>query len=347
MAAKGRGAESDTTPNLLGKSFSATGGLVLIAALGLVRVGLRNAGNLADGARRGRGVDELPKAFRNLDPAPLADPIEQRRALAPKQWTFEKALTEAGVAAPSADSATEVNPQQGIHIKEVDTAGLAKDATDFAKDYKPDLPVGSLSLAQQGITVQMTTHSCRLEYEGTVGGDMTLVKKSSDEEMLIALRGRILDKTRKMDSELPQKEIGEFDHCRLRFGDDSRVFLAMHERTKHGDRFFEVRGTYELNFIEGSQEDYKAGRTVRLAFTPEGLRRLHHDVESQGRDMLKAVVTEMVTSDARTAHLKDRVRVEVAVEGYPEQIVAASRTTLVIQDLSSFTARAAVTLAPE
>lgn len=189
------------------------------------------------------------------------------------------------------------------------------------------------TLFDKGLSVRLVIHSSSEEYAGPAHGDLDLTKELTDIERVVNIGQKITFFRQQAESQLPNPEAGEADRCRINFGEDGQVLLACYERAAAGDsQWLEVRAAYELEIVEGSREDYDAGRQIRLAYTPEGLERRRRALEETLAKQLTPLLRGAVVKDIKSREFADQLVVRCVVKTLSPSSLRATPTSIVIED---------------
>ena len=189
------------------------------------------------------------------------------------------------------------------------------------------------TLFDKGLSVRLVIHSSSEEYAGPAHGDLDLVQENTDIERVVNIGGKITFFRQQAESQLTNPEKGEVDRCRINFGEDGQILLTCYGRAAAGDsQWLEVRAAYELEIVEGSREEYDAGRQIRLAYTPEGFERRRRALEETLAKQLTPLLRGAVVKDVKSREFADQLVVRCVVKTLSPSSIRATPTSIVIED---------------
>jgi hypothetical protein len=219
-------------------------------------------------------------------------------------------------------------PGDGVQIQ---VRGPA--ASSMPQDSAGTQDAPRLAVPEGGVSVNLVIHSCSAKYSSSPHGELDLAQQDADIESVVELGGRARHMRSKSGRQGPDLSAGEYDRCQLIFGNDGRVFLDTRERAAMvGGDWLEVTGSYELKIVEGTRADYEAGKTIQLAYTPEGLAKRRNALQKSLAVQWMPILKRELSGDATSRDLPENLVVQCLVESLPQATMHATNSTLVIED---------------
>ena len=336
--------ESGNVTGWLGVLFS----VIAAGVLGLGRVG-KHADKIPAALRSGAkniDIDQIARRIdagdlRNLD-GNLEDFI--KRAQETQHWQpvpeLQKDASKFGPAdSPSLDGQP-IN-DRNVVLREIDVDGAIRDAMELAKQQQPKEKQPAEPL--KCLSILRVIYSSRTEFRGPAGGELDVTKVVEDSEITLSANGRQVSTQRGISTRLPEKDLGEFERCQVRFSDDNRVFLwCFYRSVRELAEPIEHKALYELEFIQGSRADFERGKPVRLQLSREGLRRQKEDYQRISEECLRQIIAEQESHMPPAARLAGQRRVKCSCDSFPQAVIVASPTELVTQDVGITVTRISV-----
>jgi hypothetical protein len=281
---------------------------------------------------------------------------DSRMSVAPDSGVIAGAAAEVGETAeqtqakrrsqePAAASSAENYPsvsQQQRDARQGKSDGLSEDplAPDVSSLSDEDLQ----KIYGQGFEIVIACNRSVTEYRGRPNAELESVRTEDDTEIIYAVDGLIFDRVREP-AELPDTKRGEYSKCRVRFNDRGRAALTLRSAIsmEGNSGLLEYGGTYELELVSGTKEDFDTGKPVAFRYSTEGLRQLRQDHRRfLERDAAELLVSGYLSSPAYEAMLP-RLRAEARYVDFPNADILATSEQCVIRDSGRTLLRIAIT----
>jgi hypothetical protein len=306
----------------------ALGVLGLIAA---AAIGFGKAARHGDGLAR---IGKVPTDFvARLDSQDLLD-----GSLAIKADQATDALTRSAADANSTGKPVLEEPASttGIKVKEVDAQGLLGDAAGVVEQSAEQPKIADEHVRQlfekDGITLSLVYAKSREVYSGNSGEELDKIENDSVVQTVTSVGPLVMD-IKNETGELPDEKLGEFSRVRVRFA-DGRPILSMNEHIVHSDEEAGVdfQHHYELELINGTEEDFRKGKSVVCRYTDKSLRQLDQDIVGELKSAFGPQLQKWLADDPITTHLADRLHFDVTCDETPNARITASPSTVTIED---------------
>jgi len=250
---------------------------------------------------------------------------------------------ESAAASSAADDSS--GSQQQRHARQGKSEGLSEDAQTADASSLSDEDIRKVF--EQGFEILIVCNRSETEYRGRPDAELDSVRTEDDAESIVVLNGLILDRMREP-AKLPDSRRGEYSKCRIRFGDNGRAALTLRSAIaiEGSPGRLEYGGTYELELVGGTKEDFDAGKPVAFRYSTDGLRQLRQDnsrfLERDAAELAELVASGILSSPAFET-LVPRMRAEARFVDLPNADILATSEQCVIRENGRTLLRIAIT----
>lgn len=160
------------------------------------------------------------------------------------------------------------------------------------------------------MSLKMDSLSGESQYQVDTNGVYQLVSKKFEIQYQGWLRDvKVIDKV-SIDEELPDQSAGEYTSFSLQWNDNGSVSIRqfskinMDEMVPGADPWIWDK-TYELEPVEGTREDFDAGRTISLQYTEESFNQAKQDAIAKIKDTYGELMAQIIRQASLDKGLDD------------------------------------------